>query len=46
MRYVNDSHLSEDEEYSKIKKQGMESVYNYSYETVGELMKKELENAL
>ena len=46
MRYVYDSHLSEDEEYSKIKKQGMESVYNYSYETVGELMKKELENAL
>jgi len=46
MRYVYDSHLSEDEEYSKIKKQGMKSVYNYSYEAVGELMKKELENAL
>ena len=45
MRYVYDSHVQQDEEYLKIKKQGMESAYDFSYEAVGKMMKEELENA-
>ena len=46
MRYVYDSYSHDDSEYMKIKDHGRKSVYNYSYQTVGELMKKGIEDAL
>lgn len=46
MRYVYDSYSHDDSEYMKIKDHGRKSVYDYSYQAVGELMKKGIEDAL